>query len=206
MVGERCELQQRAKGTALSDNCPTANNTEIAYRNDSEWKPPQKMTIGPLCWQLGADGRYTFIDGAIGGRYQCGASESLLVKRCAAALQDLEELRASQQSPLAWAVQHDGCTASIFPTREDAERNCGWHLQTFPHVRVNVVPLYGSPETAVCGELLESLRLTDAERDAIEEAIFTCECAALSDKADADDQRREAYTVSTLRGLLERLG
>jgi hypothetical protein len=60
---------------------------------ETDWKPPHEMTIGPLCWQLGADGRYTFIDGAIGGRYQCGASESLLVKRLAAAEQDLAELR-----------------------------------------------------------------------------------------------------------------
>ena len=58
-----------------------------------EWQPPTEMTIGPLCWKLGEDGRYTFLDGAIGGRYPCGVSESLLVKRLAAALEDLDELR-----------------------------------------------------------------------------------------------------------------
>jgi|DEB19_MinimDraft_3_1074340.scaffolds.fasta_scaffold201148_1 hypothetical protein len=53
-------------------------------------------------------------------------------------------------------------------------------------------------------EQVANLRLTDAEREAIEEAIFTCECAALCDKADADDERREANVVSTLRALIER--
>jgi len=67
-----------------------ASHTDDAQ---TEWKPPQQMTIGPLCWQLCDDGRYTFIDGAVGGRYQCGASESLLVKRLAAAQQDLDKLR-----------------------------------------------------------------------------------------------------------------
>jgi hypothetical protein len=173
-VRMNCPLRKPV--TVFSDNCPTANNPEIAYRNDSEWKPPTEINVGPLCWQLGSDGRYTFIDGAIGGRYQCGASESLLVKRWAAALQDLEELRASQQSPLAWAVQHDGCTASIFPTREDAERNCDWHLQTFPHVRASVSPLYGLPKTHK--EISEVLRLaansacfSDDDRDAL---YFAC--------------------------------
>lgn len=59
---------------------------------EKEWQPPTEMTIGPLCWKLGEDGRYAFLDGAIGGRYQCGVSESLLVKRLAAALEDLDEL------------------------------------------------------------------------------------------------------------------
>lgn len=80
---------------------------------------------------------------------------------------------------------------ALFTSRADAELHAN-RKNDIGLRNCELVPLYRQPT------------LTDAEREAIDEAIFTCECAALSDKADPDDQRREENTVSTLRALLER--
>lgn len=88
-----------------------------------------------------------------------------------------------KHEPVAWGISNGDQTTHVFGLREDAERVRDWHTAKFPHVRVEVVPLYAS---AI---------LTGGEREAIE----YCANFVLP-KGERNDKARAA----TLLALLER--
>ena len=92
---------------------------------------------------------------------------------------------ASAGSVVAWAVVCGDCVDSTFTDRDEAVE---WACGLIPPPQI--VPLYRSPT------------LTDAEREAVEEAcnFYSHECE--TDGATDDDYQNAA----ALRGLLERMG
>ena len=129
----------------------------------------------------------------------CGVTNPMTSEKAA---EDLE------QPPLAWAVLHDGHTASIFPTREDAERNCDWHLKTFPHVRASVSPLYGSPKTHKETSEAQAAEANDAVGVQYDNVEI---CDALRDVAHMGDLSEEDRGVlylaaNVIEELRDRLG
>jgi hypothetical protein len=88
--------------------------------------------------------------------------EAWLQKQVAERDATIESLRLehSEHKPVAWGITQGNETSHIFGLRKDAERVCAWHAETFPHIRVGVVPLY------------RSVTLTDAERESIRKAMI----------------------------------
>lgn len=108
------------------------------------------------------------------------------------------------QEPVAWIVRTDHFQCGVAEHYETAVR---WAEQTAGYI----VPLYRQPQPCpyVTGKTtryctLTPFTLTDAEREAINDAIYLC--GATDGMADEQDNATAwATCAATLRGLLERL-
>ena len=100
------------------------------------------------------------------------------------------KIKTTPVKPYAWAVTISG-GRRFYDVYALEEHACAIAQVVTP--TANVVPLYRAPS------------LSRDEREAIEEAIFTCEIAALHDEASGEDRAREEATASALKALLARL-